>query len=105
MLQMMRVMVPEATQSEQKRIGGIESMPEKLHRGTGRAVEVVEWRLARLEDGPVWVALTREGRAPLVPREALAEPDQWLKRDQREQRDELARFLADGTGRHGMRYL
>lgn len=98
-------MAPETTRSEQKRIGGIESMPEKLYRGTGRAVEVVEWRLARPEDGPVWVALTREGRAPLVPREALAEPDQWLKRDQREQRDELARFQADGTARHGMRFL
>lgn len=102
---MMRPTVAETTQSEQKRIGGIESMPEKLHRGTGRALEVVEWRLARPEDGPVWVALTREGRAPLVPREALAEPDQWVKRDQREQRDELERFLADETGRHGVRFL
>ena len=102
---MMRMMLAEATLSAQEGIGGIESMPEKLHRGTSRALEVVEWRLARPEDGPVWVALTREGRAPLVPREALAEPDQWLKRDQREQRDELARFLTDGTGRREVRFL
>lgn len=98
-------MVAEASLSAQHRMSGIESMPEKLHRGTGRALEVVEWRLARPEDGPVWVALTREGRAPLVPREALAEPDQWLKRDLREQRDELERFLAHRSGRQGMRFL
>ncbi len=80
-------------------------MPEKLSSSTGRAVGTLEWRLARPEDGPVWVALTREGRSPLVPREALAEPDQWQARDQQEQREELVRFLAGSMERQSGRFL
>src|SRR5690242_20140451 len=60
---------------------GLERMPEMLN-GKRTSADVVEWRLARPEDGPVWVALTREGRTPLVPREALVEPDQRVLRDQ-----------------------
>jgi ribosomal protein S18 acetylase RimI-like enzyme len=80
-------------------------MPEKLFSGTSRAIGTLEWRLARPEDGPVWVALTREGRSPLVPREALAEPDQWPARDQQEQREELTRFLAGATEQKDMRFM
>ncbi len=80
-------------------------MPEMLKHGTSRAADVVEWRVARPEDGPVWVALTREGRAPLVPPEALAEPDQRMERDQQEQRDELAHFLAEQPEHRGKRFL
>jgi GNAT superfamily N-acetyltransferase len=76
-------------------------MPEMLN-GKRTSADVVEWRLARPEDGPVWVALTREGRTPLVPREALVEPDQRVLRDQQEQHDELARFL-EGSSEQGER--
>ncbi|HEY7355032.1 MAG TPA: GNAT family N-acetyltransferase [Ktedonobacterales bacterium] len=79
-------------------------MPEMLN-GKRTSADVVEWRLARLEDGPVWVALTREGRTPLVPREALVEPDQRGLRDQQEQHDELARFLEDSSEQRARRFL
>ncbi len=80
-------------------------MPEMLN-GNGTSLDtVVEWRLARPEDGPVWVALTREGRTPLVPREALVEPDHRLLRDRQEQRDELERFLDDPLDERGRRFL
>jgi GNAT superfamily N-acetyltransferase len=73
--------------------------------GNRVSADVVEWRLARPEDGPVWVALTREGRTPLVPREALAEPDERPVRDRQEQQDELERFLAEGQEQRRKRYL
>ncbi len=79
-------------------------MPE-MRNGNGASADAVEWRLARPEDGPVWVALTREGRTPPVPREALVEPYQRLDRDQQEQHDELERFLAEVSGQHGGRFL
>jgi ribosomal protein S18 acetylase RimI-like enzyme len=79
-------------------------MPEMLN-GAGAVSDAVEWRLARPEDGPVWVALSREGRTPLVPREALAEPDQRPIRDRQEQRHELARFLKEPEERRGKRFL
>ena len=79
-------------------------MPEMLN-GNRVSADAVEWRLARLEDGPVWVALTREGRMPLVPREALVEPDQRVLRDKQEQHEELERFLADPTEQRERRFL
>ncbi|HEU5368548.1 MAG TPA: GNAT family N-acetyltransferase [Ktedonobacterales bacterium] len=79
-------------------------MPEMLN-GKRTGADVVEWRLARPEDGPVWVALTREGRTPLVPREALVEPDQRVLRDQQEQHDELARFLDGSSEQRARRFL
>lgn len=79
-------------------------MPEMLN-GNGASTDIVEWRLARPEDGPVWVALTREGRTPPVPREALVEPARRLLRNQQEQHDELERFLAETAGRPGGRFL
>ncbi len=80
-------------------------MPEMLN-GNGASLDtVVEWRLARPEDGPVWVALTREGRTPLVPSEALVEPDTRLLRDKHQQHDELARFLDDPLDERGRRFL
>ena len=82
----------------------IESMPEMLN-GNKVSADVVEWRLARPEDGPVWVALTREGRMPLVPREALVEPDQRVLRDKLEQHEELERFLASPADDHDRRFL
>lgn len=65
----------------------------------------VEWRPARPEDGPVWVALTREGQTPLVPHEALAEPGERTKRDWQEQREELKRFLREPPPLYGQRFL
>lgn len=79
-------------------------MPEMLN-GNKVSTDVVEWRLARPEDGPVWVALTREGRTPLVPREALVEPDQRVLRDKQEQHDELARFLKGPSEQRERRFL
>ncbi|HEY7346712.1 MAG TPA: GNAT family N-acetyltransferase [Ktedonobacterales bacterium] len=79
-------------------------MPEMLNGNTASA-DTVEWRPARQEDGPVWVALTREGRTPLVPREALVEPDQRLVRDLQEQQDELERFLAGPAKQRETRFL
>src|SRR5579859_492414 len=73
--------------------------------GNGAGMDAVEWRVARPEDGPVWVALTREGRTPPVPPEALAEPDQRMERDRHEQQDELTRFQTDPTGHHWQRFL
>lgn len=77
-------------------------MPEMLN---VTRTDAVEWRLARPEDGPVWVALTREGRTPLVPREALVEPDRRPLRERQEQHDELERFLAEASDEEGRRFL
>ena len=79
-------------------------MPEMLN-GNRVSADAVEWRQARPEDGPVWVALTREGRMPLVPREALVEPDLRVLRDKQEQHEELERFLADPTEQRERRFL
>jgi ribosomal protein S18 acetylase RimI-like enzyme len=67
--------------------------------------DLVEWRLARPEDGPVWVALTREGLTPMVPSEALAEPDSRPNRDRQEMREELKRFLKEPPPIFGQRFL
>ncbi len=69
------------------------------------AVGIIEWRLARQEDGPVWVALTREGRAPLLPREARTEPARRLVQDRREREEELHYFLSELPRRSGERFL
>jgi ribosomal protein S18 acetylase RimI-like enzyme len=82
----------------------MESMPEMLN-GNKVSADVVEWRLARPEDGPVWVALTREGRTPLVPREALVEPHQRVLRDRQEERKELRRFLDDPSDQRERRFM
>jgi ribosomal protein S18 acetylase RimI-like enzyme len=79
-------------------------MPEMLN-GNKVSTDVVEWRLARPQDGPVWVALTREGRTPLVPREALVEPDQRVLRDRQEQHKELSRFLDSPAEQQARRFL
>ena len=70
-------------------------MSDSLSQTISSAVETIEWRLARQEDGPVWVALTREGRAPLLPREALTEPTRRLVQDRREREEELHYFLSE----------
>ncbi len=77
----------------------------ELLNGNGAGADAIEWRATRPGDGPVWVALTREGRTPLVPPEALAEPDLRVERDRQEQHDELARFQADPIGQHWQRFL
>jgi ribosomal protein S18 acetylase RimI-like enzyme len=76
-------------------LGSIVNMAELSHQAIGSAIETIEWRLARQEDGPVWVALTREGRAPLLPREALTEPARRLVQDRREREEELRYFLSE----------
>lgn len=79
-------------------------MLERLN-GSSANANLVEWRPARPEDGPVWVALAREGQTPMVPREALAEPGERTRRDREEQREELRRFLLESSPVCGERFL
>jgi N-acetylglutamate synthase-like GNAT family acetyltransferase len=80
-------------------------MSELPNRTIPGVVETVEWRLARPEDGPVWVAVTREGRAPLLPHAALTEPSRRLAQDRLERQQELRSFLAELHRRSGQCFL
>jgi ribosomal protein S18 acetylase RimI-like enzyme len=86
-------------------LGNSVIMPERSSRTISSTIETIEWRLARQEDGPVWVALTREGRAPLLPREALTEPARRLAQDRREREEELRYFLSQLPDCSGQCYL
>ncbi len=70
-------------------------MSEVPSRTVSSTIETIEWRLARPQDGPVWVALTRQGRAPLLPRGVLTEPTRRLVLDRRDREEELRYFLSE----------